>query len=100
MPTSPQPSSKRISFFLAEDEQQKPKTYVWDVVKNERSKERGARDADGMLHELGQVKWYGPWRCYSFFPEAGTLFEKQCLRDIAAFCEWAHSQRRGSDAAD
>lgn len=36
---------------------------------------------------LGKVKWYGAWRCYAFFPNADTLYEKRCLRDIANFCE-------------
>jgi hypothetical protein len=36
---------------------------------------------------LGEVKWYPGWRRYCFFPFAGTLYEQDCLRDIAAFCE-------------
>lgn len=36
---------------------------------------------------IGQVKWFGRWRCYGFFPFKDTVFEKQCLRDIADFCE-------------
>jgi len=36
---------------------------------------------------LGYVKWFGRWRCYSFFPEKGTVYEKHCLRYIADFCE-------------
>lgn len=36
---------------------------------------------------LGQVKWCGRWRCYAFYPDPQTLYEKQCLRDIAQFCE-------------
>lgn len=36
---------------------------------------------------LGNIKWFGAWRCYGFYPIAGTVFEKQCLKDIANFCE-------------
>jgi len=36
---------------------------------------------------LGVVCWYGGWRCYAFYPHLDTVFEKQCLRDIAGFCE-------------
>jgi hypothetical protein len=36
---------------------------------------------------LGNVKWYSPWRKYCFAPDDGTVFEQDCLRDIAAFCE-------------
>lgn len=34
---------------------------------------------------LGTIKWYSHWRCYSFFPHAGTLYEHNCLWDIADF---------------
>ena len=43
--------------------------------------------------ELGEIKWYGPWRCYAFSAFCGEIFqttpifEKQCLRDIANFLE-------------
>lgn len=36
---------------------------------------------------LGDVKWFGKWRCYAFFPRPETVFERICLRDIALFCE-------------
>jgi hypothetical protein len=31
---------------------------------------------------LGDIKWYGPWRKYCFFPSNDTIFETQCLSDI------------------
>jgi hypothetical protein len=49
------------------------KTRVWDV-----------ESKDG--NQLGVIKFYGSWRCYSFFPLAGTLYEHNCLWDIADFC--------------
>lgn len=36
---------------------------------------------------LGHVSWFGRWRQYCFFPDEATVFERQCLRDIATFCE-------------
>jgi len=36
---------------------------------------------------LGEVRWFGRWRCYAFYPFAGTIYERKCLRDIADFCE-------------
>jgi hypothetical protein len=53
----------------------KPKTKTWLVTSLE-----GA----GLLGDIG---WYGSWRCYSFFPSRGTVYEKKCLREIADFCE-------------
>lgn len=37
--------------------------------------------------DLGLVKFYPMWRKFVFFPSDGTLYEADCLRDIAAFCE-------------
>ena len=37
---------------------------------------------------LGLVKWFGRWRKYSFFPCADTVFEQDCLRDIAEIIEF------------
>lgn len=36
---------------------------------------------------LGDVKWFGRWRRYAFFPAPETVFERTCLRDIANFCD-------------
>ena len=36
---------------------------------------------------LGQIKWYGPWRCYAFYPFPNCVFEKTCLKDIISFIE-------------
>jgi hypothetical protein len=36
---------------------------------------------------LGEIKFWPRWRKYAFFPLANTLYEKDCLRDIADFCE-------------
>lgn len=47
---------------------------------------------DGAL--LGYIEWYNSWRCYSFFPQHDTVFEKQCLRDLAAWLERATADHR------
>lgn len=57
------------------------KTKAWDVAPTGQPTET-----------LGRIKWYGAWRKYCFFPHNGTIssytvFEWQCLRDIAQFCE-------------
>lgn len=52
------------------------KTKVWDVATKEDSEDL-----------IGQVRWFGSWRCYAFYPYDKTVFEKTCLRDIANFCE-------------
>lgn len=36
---------------------------------------------------IGQIRWYAPWRKYSFFPNPNTVFENDCLRDIVKFID-------------
>lgn len=55
---------KWIKFELAD--KQNPKTQVYNVVAKE----------DGFI--LSQVKWFGRWRKYAFFPNEDTVYEK-CL---------------------
>jgi hypothetical protein len=62
------------------------KTRTWDV--------RPTADPNTLL---GQVKWFGRWRAYAFFPCADTVYERTCLRDLAQFCErqtYEHRSRK------
>lgn len=34
---------------------------------------------------LGEIKWFGTFRAYSFFPAADCIFETTCLGDISDF---------------
>ena len=65
-----------IQFDEVEAGPPKRKTKLWLV--NSKEVSCGA---------LGQVKFYPRWRKYAFFPFESTLFEQNCLRDIANFCE-------------
>lgn len=68
--------------FRAAGPSKSGKTLLWNV--------ESIADKDGdhpEYAELGVVKWYGAWRKYAFFPASGTLFEHDCLRQIASFCE-------------
>ncbi|MFW9872927.1 MAG: hypothetical protein ACFFG0_07485 [Candidatus Thorarchaeota archaeon] len=59
-----------IKFKIIEN---KPKTKVWGIY----NKNNGIK--------IGEIRWYGSWRQYCFFPEEGTLFDKTCLTDIINF---------------
>lgn len=37
--------------------------------------------------ELGVVRWFSRWRRYVFEPSGGTVYEQDCLRQLAEFCE-------------
>lgn len=34
---------------------------------------------------LGEVRWFGAWRRYVFFPVPETIYDSDCLHDIADF---------------
>lgn len=44
--------------------------------------------------KLGEIKWFGRWKQYAFFPEPNTIFEKQCLKDITVFLETLMLERK------
>ncbi len=48
--------------------------------------------------DLGEIKFNSRWRKYSFYPLRETLYEQDCLWDIADFCakkteEWRRRPR-------
>jgi len=47
---------------------------------------------------LGQIKWFGAWRQYAFYPEPETIFAGSCFTDIAAFIQEAMAARAGRGA--
>ena len=53
----------------------KPKTKIYGVW----SKKSGGI--------LGEIKWFGRWRQYAFFPRPETIFNTECLNDIISYIE-------------
>ena len=64
------------------------KTGTWHVL----AKQNGA--------QLGEIRWYGPWRQYAFFPQAETVLAGSCFTDLAVFIRLAATARRGPRTAD
>ena len=62
------------------------KTKLWNVT-----------TLEGQL--LGRIGWFGGWRKYSFFPAVDTVFEQDCLRNIADFCQAATKAHRDNRKA-
>ena len=84
-PSMPDDSGKWITF---EHFGSTGKTHVWNVL----AKDEYVR--------LGEIRWFARWRAYAFFPAPNLVFEKTCLRDIAAFCEsqnTAHRRRKAGE---
>ena len=61
-------------FFGYRRKSKSGKTSIWYV-----------QDADSVV--LGEIRWYARWRRYALFPEHETVWEKNCLRTVADFCE-------------
>jgi hypothetical protein len=36
---------------------------------------------------LGTIKWWAPWRQYTFWPEPCMIFNRNCLNEIADYCK-------------
>lgn len=34
------------------------------------------------LSILGDIRWFSRWRQYAFFPEADTIWNRQCMKDV------------------
>ena len=62
----------------------KAKTLTWFVIN---------KDSE---QAIGEIKWYGAWRRYSFFPFTDTVYEMTCLDDIAEFLREQTQQRKVS----
>ena len=51
---------------------------------------------------IGWIRWYGPFRGYAFLPCEGTVYEEDCLRDLAECVEelTKEHKERGKRQAD
>lgn len=43
---------------------------------------------------LGEIKWYGAWRQYTFWPRANTIWNTQCLAEVNERIEALMAARR------
>lgn len=44
---------------------------------------------------LGQIKWYGAWRKYCFFPNKETIWDNKCLEQIIDFLNTINKKKDG-----
>ena len=50
--------------------------------------------------ELGQIKWYGAWRKYCFYPNSNTIWDNKCLIEVLDFIKeytdyYKNNKKRG-----
>ena len=50
--------------------------------------------------KLGTIRWYGAWRQYTFAPWSETIYNPDCLREIADKCAELTKQHRDSARLD
>lgn len=55
--------------------------------------ERVVVTAKKRLEILGEIKWFGRWRQYAFFPESHTVWNLECLDDIQVCIEVLKKRR-------
>ena len=60
--------SKYIEFDMVGDT---GKTEIWNIISKSNN------------FILGQIRWYGPWRQYCFYPTPHTVFNPTCMEDIS-----------------
>lgn len=76
------------------------RTKLWRI---ETKPKAGPTDPDWVsdgVDVLGVVKWHPGWRRYAFFPLPNKLFEHDCLRDLADFCEENTKLRKAERIAE
>lgn len=49
--------------------------------------------------KLGEIKWFGRFRKYSWFPAAGMVFEEVCNQEITDFLKQENIVHRGKRRA-
>lgn len=84
--------SKYLLFNLLE---KGAKTNIIEVASMPRNLRDGSvRAGRDMSTRLGVIKWFGRWRQYAFFPETGTVFNTECLKDIQNHIKGMMEKRR------
>ena len=58
------------------------KTEVWNILSK----------TSGFI--LGQIKWYGAWRQYCFYPSPNSIFNIGCMDDIKKMINELMSARK------
>ena len=66
---------------------EKRKTNIYEVwTKNE-------DDSMGSI-KLGEIRWFGRFRKYSFYPANDTIYEEVCMQEITDFLKQENKRHR------
>jgi len=70
-----------------------------EMSKSGKTERYTVRSKQGNLY-IGEVRWNAPWRKYAFFPYNDTLYEQDCLRDIAKLLDELMQERKQNSLQD
>lgn len=74
-----------IRFEVLEAPGPKRKTPVYGVF---------VKDTGPGASPLGEIRWWGAWRCFTFWPAPNTIYERQCLLDVIKFMDSLMADRK------
>lgn len=46
--------------------------------------------------DLGEIKWYGAWRKFCFYPSTDTIWDNKCLEELLKFINEYNSEWRST----
>ena len=84
---------------MQNDKQTTEGTYIRFVAYGIRPGQKTSRwgvETKGDEDFLGEVKWFGRWRQYAFFPAPDCVFEQMCMREIGDFIEERMRERKAA----
>lgn len=55
------------------------------IIKNQKTPILRIFSKNGISSFLGEIKWYGAWRKFCFFPHDNTIWDNKCLNDLTEF---------------
>ena len=50
--------------------------------------------------ELGEIKWHGAWRTFTFYPANDTLWDTHCLLSLSCFLDNLNTSWKGNITND
>lgn len=71
-------------FYITEEILPNRKTPIYNIINNNNLK-------------IGQIRWYGPWRKFCFYPDSDTIWDNKCLQDVLNIINDYNSKWRQSN---
>lgn len=71
-------------FYITEEILPNRKTLIYNIINNNNLK-------------IGQIRWYGPWRKFCFYPDSDTIWDNKCLQDVLNIINDYNSKWRQSN---